>query len=421
MKIAVTGATGYIGTRFVREALRRGFEVLAVSRRPFPDPRVSWQPFRLEDPQPFTLPRGTHALVHLAAQTDPRSESPDAELRAALYLRQLAGEAKARWVFASSQAARADAPSAYGRAKWLIEQEVLGAGGIVLRLGLVYGGETRGLFGTLCQVLARVPLAPRFVPAPLVQPVHVDEAVEAFFSCLNRSGPALFRVGLPVGVPFHEFLKLLARFRLRRKLFLVPVPSGLFRKLAAVLPEPPVRGLSLSRLASLLSLPPMATADDLRQLGVSLRPLWAGLSRSGSGRRAILEEGIAVLRYLSREPVDRGALRRYARAVISLDGGPPLVPRCMLCCPLLLALMDGNHALPDSFRRKLEWRLLAAAALQEATPRSAPRNFGLQGPKSLSGKIVRVVSAGSAAAVWLALRWLSWPIWKIWPPRTLVL
>jgi len=36
----------------------------------------------------------------------------------------------------------------------------------------------RGLFGTLVKVVRRLPLLPTFLPAPKIQPIHVDDLAE---------------------------------------------------------------------------------------------------------------------------------------------------------------------------------------------------------------------------------------------------
>jgi uncharacterized protein (TIGR01777 family) len=73
MRVAVTGATGFIGRRLVVSLLRDGHEVVALCRRPdsqraqFP-PGVTLRPFDLGAPPAPGLLSGCEAVVHLAAQ-----------------------------------------------------------------------------------------------------------------------------------------------------------------------------------------------------------------------------------------------------------------------------------------------------------------------------------------------------------------
>ena len=101
----------------------------------------SWIFFDLSLDHLIVLPPGVDAVVHLAANTTQTTSSEDKrEVFAAQMLIKAAREADARFIFISSQTARIDAPTAYGRNKWQIEQEVLLAGGWVVRPGQVYGG-----------------------------------------------------------------------------------------------------------------------------------------------------------------------------------------------------------------------------------------------------------------------------------------
>ena len=68
MKIVVTGATGHIGTRLSFLALKRGHDVIIASRNR-PSYESSWLSFDLSSDNSVVLPRGTDAVVHLAANT----------------------------------------------------------------------------------------------------------------------------------------------------------------------------------------------------------------------------------------------------------------------------------------------------------------------------------------------------------------
>lgn len=73
MKMFVTGATGFVGSHFVAQALQAGHEVLAL-RRPGSRPRISlpqqpkWIDGALDGEHAAAL-RGVDCLVHLAAHT----------------------------------------------------------------------------------------------------------------------------------------------------------------------------------------------------------------------------------------------------------------------------------------------------------------------------------------------------------------
>src|SRR5690606_18848395 len=101
--------------------------------------------------------------------------TPEMEIHAASALLSATTALKARFIFVSSQTAQAGAPTQYGRTKHSIEQLVLESGGIVIRPGMVYGGPSLGLNGTLSRLVRKLPVLPAFLPSPRVQPVHVDD------------------------------------------------------------------------------------------------------------------------------------------------------------------------------------------------------------------------------------------------------
>ncbi len=164
MRIVIVGATGYIGQRLIRAALKAGHEVLALSRRPVSKPGVTWYPFDLSDTYPLSALPDFDIIYHLAAETRHPQGAEQIELASARRLIDASGAVAADFVFVSSQTARVDAPTAYGRIKWEIERLTLAAGGWVVRPGQVYGGPERGLFGELCKLVRRLPFLPAFVP-----------------------------------------------------------------------------------------------------------------------------------------------------------------------------------------------------------------------------------------------------------------
>lgn len=380
MRLAITGASGYIGERLVAGALKQGHTVLALSRRAPAATAVNWQPFDLADDTPIELPSDTNAVIHLAAATQTGALAPEAELSAARRLLMAAGQCGAHLVFVSSQTAREDAPTSYGRVKWRIEQEVLAAGGIVVRPGQVYGGDERGLFGVLVAAVRRLPAIPAFVPAPRVQPVHVDDLVAALLTATGRRDlmSTVLCIGAAVPTSFTAFLRTIARHRLRCHRLLLPVPVVALRAAAQLAgPELGAR-LGLTRLGSLFDLPLMATESDLARLGIALRPLSAGMTRTGNGRRrALIREAWTFLAYILRARPTSTLIRRYVRAIEQLRTSEALLlPEFLLHAPFAVALFEEAASNSAAKAQEMIWRLNAAVILAEASPQGAERTLG---------------------------------------------
>lgn len=410
MKFLITGATGYIGQRLLCNALAAGHAVVALSRSV---PRcfdVDWLHFDFDQDGDIDLPPDVATVIHLAAHTQGGVSDPAGEMRGAQRVIRAARRAGAQLVFVSSQAAREDAPTDYGRTKWRIEQEMLSAQGVVVRPGLVYGGPERALFGVLVSAVRSVPVIPAFLPAPRVQPIHVDDLAEVLLTIVRDgiSGPRVFCVGAPSPILFSDFLRSVAMDRLRVRRWPVPIPVVAVRMAARYLGWELGSRLGLVRLTSLFDLPVMQTQADLDGIGVELRDLSSGMARSGNGaRRTLIREGVALLAYIMRTSPAPILVRRYARGIEAIRGGRPLgLSRILLAVPPLLALLESPGAAAGHSPGKageLAMRLHIAVALAESSPQGAQRFLGLGAASGAARSLVRLGWAAVCEAAWRVL------------------
>lgn len=414
MRLVITGASGYIGARLTFLAPKGGYVVVAASRR-LVGPALCWMPFELASAATIVLPPGTDAVIHLAANPSLAAGVDDeSEVFAA---RSLIGATKrlgAKFVFVSSQTARSDAPTVYGQTKWRIEQEVLAAGGWVVRPGQVYGGCERGLFGILVGTVRRLPVMPAFLPAPKVQPIHVDDLAEGLLRIVERDDipPGVLRLASPDPVSFTRFMLTIASDRVRRQRFCVPIPVRLIQVLGKVLGGRLRVRLGIERLNSLFKLPLMDTAKDLQLLGLSLRSLSSGMHPSGSdGRRRLICEAHALLTYVLKEQPAASLLRRYVRAIEKLRGGIPLnLPLWTCRLPIALALLDDRAFALSARGAEFSFRLDAATMLAEATKQGARRFLGIGRRSGTVMSLIDISRAVVAEIVWRVLRMAGAPL-----------
>lgn len=418
MNLLITGASGYIGRHVINHALKRGHTISAASRHDVIDSRVNWVEFDLFKHTSIPPLEGIEALIHLASNTTQNSDATgEAELLAAQKLLVSAKAASTKFIYISSQTARTDAPTSYGRTKWRIEQEVLSAGGWVIRLGQVYGGELRGLFGVLVSTVKHLPILPMFIPTPKVQPIHVDDLAAGLLRIAERGDvpSGIYCLASPAPISFSRFLDAIAESRLRCRRMFVPVPVVVINTLAAALGETLRVRLGLERLRSLFDLPVMESSSDLKLLGLVLRPLHSGMHPAGDDRRRhLLQEGRALLAYVLKETPDSAALRRYVRAIEHLRSGQALgVAHSILKYPILLSLVDEAVWADKSAGAEFSWRLDAATILAEATPLGARRFLALGCGHGMLSSALSMLHAVLCELFWRILRILFSPIVRI--------
>ncbi len=367
--LAVTGASGYIGRHLVARARADGWHVITMGRGGTASVASPDIGFDLLAPEPPRFSAPPAAIIHLAANTGGGAETPDQEVAAARCLMSAIDPAVTRFIFISSQTAAADAPTQYGRTKAAIETVAGPLGAVLVRLGLVYGGEPAGLFGLLCRIVALLPVVPVLWPSPRVWPLHLDDLCTTLLVLAEGKGRpgAVYEIGATQPVTMRDFLKSLARYRLRRRRLWIPIPGRLAvgAALAAGRIITPLRDRAF-QLLSLTRLPPLDSTASLLELGIGMRPIPEGLGRPGSARRALLEEASVMIRLVLGTSVSRWSLRRYVRACdqLALPAMAVPIPSWKLRLLVPTAPADVMHRL--GLPRDMAMRLRIAMGVAEA-------------------------------------------------------
>ena len=421
MKIAVTGANGYIGQCFLKLASGSENEIVAFSRvRPYKY-CTDWFFYDLTVDTPPVLPSDIDVVLHLATSKNPDNlQITEQELLAVDLLIEASKKVVAKYIFVSSQTARSDAPTSYGRTKWHIEQKVLSEGGWVVRPGQVYGGELLGLFGMLVDTVKRLPILPAFIPAPKVQPIHVVDLSMGLLHIAVRSDvpSGVYCLATPIPVKFSKFLGEIAKSRLRCSRIFVPIPVIAINALGNSLRTK----LGLERLRSLFELPIMDTTDDLKKLDLVLRPLASGMNKTGNDRRRnLLREGKVLLTYVLKVRPNYVLLIRYVRAVENLRDGQSIgLPAFFLRCPTLISLIEPYSWIDKVLGAEFLWRLDAATMLAEATPFGATRFLGFGAKQGLLSSLILMTNAVLNEIFWRILRIITLPIIRLSLSRAVV-
>jgi nucleoside-diphosphate-sugar epimerase len=300
--IALTGATGFIGSHLLHALTRRGYNVRVLLRRPTALPPNCTNAVIGDLSRPINVAAalsGVDTVIHTAGLAPTMTGSPDDDFRqlnaaATANLAQAAQRAKVRrFIFLSSLRAQADVSAkailtedmephptdAYGQSKLAAERELskLDFDWVALRLATVIGTGMRGNMARLVKAArSRYPLPLGALRAQhsllslenLVAAIKVVSTTQAPLRC-----PLILADPDPLNIPQ---MITAVRLGLGRRPGLVHVPLGILEKsfrfagrsdLYRRLAEPLVG--SPARLMRLGWVPHLSTSDALAALGRS--------------------------------------------------------------------------------------------------------------------------------------------------------
>jgi nucleoside-diphosphate-sugar epimerase len=193
LKLAITGATGFVGGHLLDLALAEGHHVRAMTRRPQPErDGVTWIDGALDQPDSIDrLIEGADAVIHVAGVLNARDAAGFEAGNVAGTANVLATAEKAgvaRFVHVSSLAAREPKLSMYGaskaRSEALIEASSLSSA--TVRPPAVYGPgdrETLELFKMAARGLVLLP------PTGRLSVIHVDDLARLLLALTNPACP----------------------------------------------------------------------------------------------------------------------------------------------------------------------------------------------------------------------------------------
>ena len=278
-RCAITGTTGYLGSRLRDHMVASGWRVIGLNRRAAsrpPDGLVA--SFRLGGDAPREALRNLDVLIHAAYDFEPRT---GAEIRrvnvegSIRLLREAAAAGVRRLVFISTLSAFPGCRSLYGQAKLRVEEECLALKGVVVRPGLIFGRQSGGMIGNLQRTVTRA----RFVPIigrgrQRLFLSHEDDLCRLIRLLAedDRDYPQPIAAASPDPMTFREVLLRLASTS-GRSVICVPVPWSLMwlglRLLEMLGLKPAFRSDSV---VSLQNPSPAPDFSMLTRTGVTFRP-----------------------------------------------------------------------------------------------------------------------------------------------------
>jgi len=217
MRLAITGATGFVGSHLLDVTLAAGHQVTALTRREQP-PRedVTWVRGDLHDRAPLErLVRDADAIVHVAgvisATGSAAFERGNVEGTLAMLAAATAGGVR-RFVHVSSLAAREPSLSLYGGSKARAEELVHGSGldWAIVRPPAVYGPGDRETLELFRMAKLGIMLMP---PKGRVSVLHADDLARLLLALAGPQAPSNILIepddGKPGGWTHHEFARAL--------------------------------------------------------------------------------------------------------------------------------------------------------------------------------------------------------------------
>ncbi len=265
--IAISGATGFIGSQLCAHFVRQGYGVIGFCRN-IPEQRlqgVEYRIFSLENALDENL--FNHATIFIHCAYLKGEEAKTINIEGSKNLLQASSNAGVKKnIFFSSMSAQADALSAYGQQKFLLEKEFYGIDDAIIRPGLVIGNG--GLFLEMVKHIKTkgiVPLIDRG-KQPLYT-VHIIDLLKATETIITNNLSGIFTVAEPAPVAYKDFYKELAS-TLGKKVWMLNISYPLMESLLSLTKFLGINaGVGKENLLGLKALRIVEFSDNLKRIG----------------------------------------------------------------------------------------------------------------------------------------------------------
>ncbi len=291
--VAISGATGFLGSALCRHLASHGYHVRGLVRNPASAPRglekLEWYCCSLPDRIDRAALEGVHTLIHCAYETKfvcaSRSREVNVEGSNMLF-ESCRAAGVTRIAFISSMSAHDAAISAYGQTKLEVEAMLDPEWDIAIRPGLIIGEG--GVFWRMAEMIRTMPFIPLFFGGrQSIQTIALPDVCKAIRLVLEKELTGIIKIATPKAVPIRELYRSIADRQNKRARF-IPLPGLValqaMRFLEGIrIPAP----LSSDNLNGLRRMRTFDVTTDLERLGFQPRTTqeslalirWSELSR----------------------------------------------------------------------------------------------------------------------------------------------
>jgi len=224
MNILITGSSGFIGSELSKRFLDMGYRVTGLDIQPGSVKMNNFIHTTLGCVLKKEVFYDTDLVIHAAYDTTPGSFRKNVEGTKQWHIQAQKAGAK-RQLFFTSYSAHADAPSDYGKAKYLLEKYFLKHNELILRPGLVIGKG--GSYDRLAQFLAQKKVVPILGGNAIKTAItHIDVLCQTITNFQSLEQGYVYNIFQPESIGLSDMANMIRKYHGASGVTF-PVPIGI--------------------------------------------------------------------------------------------------------------------------------------------------------------------------------------------------